>query len=83
MAANLSACEKQLAREIKNPPKEYLPNLLQIVRLYRESVELKPAAASFRQGWKEAWKGGKPLIKPLKPRKWPARIADAVLEDRG
>ena len=38
-------------------PKEYLPNLLQIVRLFRESVALKPAEASFRQGWKEAQAG--------------------------
>jgi hypothetical protein len=57
MAAKLSAYEKQLAREIKNTPKEYLPNLVQIVRLYRESVGLKPAAASFRQGWRESRKG--------------------------
>lgn len=57
MAAKPSAYEKQLAREIKNTPKEYLPNLVQIVRLYRESVGLKPAATSFRQGWREARKG--------------------------
>jgi len=57
MAAKLSVYEKQLAREIKETPREYLPNLVQIVRLYRESVGLKPAAASFRQGWKEARKG--------------------------
>lgn len=29
------------------------------------------------------WHGGKPLVKPLKPRKGPAAVADAVLEDRG
>ncbi len=57
MAAKVSLYEKQLAREIKGTPKEYLPNLLQIVRLYRESVGLKPARASFRQGLKEALKG--------------------------
>lgn len=28
------------------------------------------------------WSGVKPHVKPLKPRKGPARIADAVLEDR-
>lgn len=38
-------------------PEKYLPNLLQIVRLFRESVALKPARASFRQGWKEALVG--------------------------
>ena len=35
-----------------------------------------------KQGLAE-WHGGKPLVKPLKPRKGPALIADAVLEDRG
>jgi hypothetical protein len=34
-----------------------LPNLLQIVRLFRESVTLKPAEDSFRQGWKESMAG--------------------------
>ena len=34
-----------------------LPILLEIVRLFRESVTLKPAEASFRQGWKEALAG--------------------------
>ena len=33
---------------------EYLPFLLQLVHTLRESVTLKPAAASFRQGWAEA-----------------------------
>jgi len=54
MAAKTSVYEKELVREIKTTPEEYLPNLLQIVRLFRESVALKPAEASFRQGWKEA-----------------------------
>ena len=54
MATDISVYEEQLVREIKATPKEYLPNLLQIVRLFRESVTLKPAEASFRQGWKEA-----------------------------
>ena len=56
MAAKISS-EKQLVREIKNTPEEYLPNLLQLIRLFRESVGLKPAEASFRQGWKEARAG--------------------------
>ena len=53
MFANISDFQKQLLREIKETPVEYLPNLLQIIRLFRESVALKPAEASFRQGWKE------------------------------
>lgn len=56
-ATKISVYQKQLAREIKDTPAEYLPNLLQIVRLYRESVALKPATESFRQGWKEARAG--------------------------
>jgi hypothetical protein len=35
----------------------YLPLLLQLVRTFRESLTLKPAAASFRQGWQEARQG--------------------------
>ena len=49
--------EEQLDSEIKKLPGEYLPNLLQIVRLFRESVMLKPAVDSFSQGWKEAMAG--------------------------
>jgi len=52
-----STYEEQLAKEIKETPEEYLPNLLQIVRLFRESVALKPAEVSFRQGWREALAG--------------------------
>ncbi len=57
MSAHLSTYEKQLAHEIKEVPQEYLPNLLLIIRVFRESVALKPALASFRQGWKEALAG--------------------------
>ena len=49
--------EEQLDFEIKKLPGEYLPNLLQIVRLFRDSVMLKPAEDSFSQGWKEAMAG--------------------------
>jgi len=57
MANKLITYEKQLAYEIKKLPGEYLPNLLQIVRLFRESVTLKPAEDSFHQGWKESMAG--------------------------
>jgi hypothetical protein len=57
MSAKVSVYEEQLVREIRGTPEEYLPNLLQIVRLFRESVALKPADVSFRQGWKEALAG--------------------------
>jgi len=57
MPAEASLYEKQLLSEIRETPSEYLPNLLQIVRLFRVSVALKPAEKSFRQGWKEAIAG--------------------------
>lgn len=40
--------------EIEQTPEEYLPNLLEIIRAFRESVTLKSAEESFRQGWYEA-----------------------------
>lgn len=40
------------------------------------------AHSLVKQGLAE-WHGGKPHVTPLKPRKGPAKIADAVLEDRG
>ncbi len=54
MPTKYSVYEEHIIREIRGVPEEYLPNLLQIVRLFRESVVLKPAEASFRNGWKEA-----------------------------
>jgi hypothetical protein len=49
--------EKELVTEIRSIPNEYLPNLLQIVRLYRDSVALKPAEECFREGWRDALRG--------------------------
>lgn len=49
--------EQQIKREIEATPAEYLPSLLHIVRLYRESVTLKSAEDSFRQEWLEAVRG--------------------------
>ena len=57
MIAKVSAYEGQIIEEIKGVPQEYLPNLLLIVRLFRESVALKPAETSFRKGWEEASAG--------------------------
>jgi hypothetical protein len=57
MSIQVSVYREELAREIQSTPEEYLPNLLQIVRLFRESVALRPAEASFRQGWKEMLAG--------------------------
>jgi hypothetical protein len=52
-----SRYEEELIKEMRETPEEYHPNLLQIVRLFRESVVLKPAEVSFRQGWQEAQLG--------------------------
>ena len=49
-----SAYTKKISREVRLTPEEYLPALLEMVRLFRESVTLKPADESFAQGWKEA-----------------------------
>ena len=38
-------------------PDEYLPILLDMVRLFREGITLKPADASFRRGWQEVLSG--------------------------
>ena len=57
MSSQISTYEKQLVREIHETPAEYWPNLLQLIRLFRKSVTLKPAEASFRQGWQEAVTG--------------------------
>ena len=46
-----------LMQEIKAMPDEYLPALLNMIRLFRESITLKPAESSFRQGWQEAMTG--------------------------
>lgn len=48
---------EKIEQEIHKTPDEYLPILLEMVRLFRQSVALKPADESFRQGWKEALKG--------------------------
>ncbi len=44
-------------QEIEQTPPEYLPNLLQLVRIFRQSVTLNSAEESFRQGWHEAMTG--------------------------
>ena len=57
MASKTSIYEKRIIQEIKQTPDEYLPNLLQIVHFFKESVLLKPSAQSFQQGWKEILDG--------------------------
>jgi hypothetical protein len=47
----------QLLTELDALPDEYLPFVLQMMRSFRESIALKPAADSCRQGWHEAQQG--------------------------
>jgi hypothetical protein len=47
----------QVVEEVNKIPTEYLPSVLRMVRAFRESVTLKSAEASFRQGWQEALDG--------------------------
>lgn len=57
--------EQQLINEIKNMPVEYLPGLLQIVQIFRKTIEIKPAEESFEQGWKEAMEGDVALLEDM------------------
>lgn len=57
MSALLSDQQRQMLAELEGLPEEYFPLLLQMIRTYRESVLLQPAADSFRRGWEEATRG--------------------------
>ena len=57
MSAYPSTYTEKISQEIDKMPDEYLPALLEMVRLFRETVTLKPAESSFRQGWEEAVNG--------------------------
>jgi len=57
MATSVLAYREQLIEEINKTPTEYLPYLVQIIRIFRESLTLKPAEESFKQGWSEALRG--------------------------
>ncbi len=43
----------RVLEEIDRTPVEYLPALLQLIHVFRESISLKSADESFQQGWKE------------------------------
>ncbi len=44
---------ERIRKEIEQMPDEYLPLLFELIRLFRQSIALKPAEESFRQGWQE------------------------------
>jgi hypothetical protein len=62
MNATTKICRDKVLEEIDALPAEYLPFLLQMMRAFRESVTLKSAAESFRQGWCETQSG---MISPV------------------
>jgi hypothetical protein len=57
MHTNSKTLRREVLAELDALPKEYHSLLLQMIRTYRESVTLKPAARSFAQGWREARRG--------------------------
>lgn len=57
MTEHTLTLEELLPKEARELPEEYLPNLIQLVRVFRETVMLQPAEQSFRQGWQEALSG--------------------------
>jgi hypothetical protein len=57
MSATTLTYRDQVIAELETLPEEYLPYVVQLMRTFRESVTLKPAAASFQQGWQEAQRG--------------------------
>ena len=57
MNALLTEKQQEVLADLEGLPDEYYPYLIQMIRNYRESVLLQPAADSFRRGWKEAQSG--------------------------
>jgi hypothetical protein len=57
MSALGSDKQRQLLAELDGLPEEYYPFLFQMIRNYRKSVLLQPAADSFRRGWDESQAG--------------------------
>lgn len=57
MTTHISNFHEHVLEEIDKTPVEHLPYLLQIIRIFRESITLKSAEESFKQGWLEALRG--------------------------
>jgi len=57
MSALQTDQQRLLLAELEGVPEEYFPFLLQMIRSYRESILLQPAAESFRNGWEEVRNG--------------------------
>jgi hypothetical protein len=52
-----SVTHRAVLEEVEKIPVEYLLFLLEMIRAFRESLTLKPAAESFQRGWQEALRG--------------------------
>ncbi len=57
MPAYPSIYTERISQEVQKTPDEYLPALLEMVRLFRETVTLKPAEQRLSQGLKETTNG--------------------------
>lgn len=57
MAVIDSPYRTQVLEEVEKIPDEYLSSVLKMIQVFRESILLKPAEKSFRQGWQEALRG--------------------------
>lgn len=57
MANALANYHNRVLEEIDKMPAEYLPALLKVIHIFRESISLKSADESFQQGWKEVLRG--------------------------
>ncbi|MEQ9625471.1 hypothetical protein [Coleofasciculus chthonoplastes] len=56
----------KLILEIQQTPEEYLPNLLQIVRLFRESVTMKPVRSQVSEQAMDEVKNPDPVKKSVR-----------------
>lgn len=52
-----SKYENAVLEEMKKIPIEYKPQLLKLVKVFRESCTLNSAEESFKRGWKEVLEG--------------------------
>jgi hypothetical protein len=57
MSTYQAAYVEQIGQEARQTPDEYLAALLEIIRLFRQSITLKAAEESLKQGWQEAMQG--------------------------
>jgi len=52
-----AAAAEQIRKEVDCIPDERLPDLVELVREFREQASLLPPVERFRKGWEEAMRG--------------------------